>query len=110
MPTFDQIATALEDQAIEGGESCGSDCIDAVCERVRLRLLATAEPALLAVDEARPEIELAGRLELSDMDGDLRVDVIDAAELRGAWLAASTGGSSATLSGLAQATALVVAE
>jgi hypothetical protein len=104
------LADWLEDQGIEGSEACDEACFDAVCARARVRLLATAEPALMDVDIARPEIELSGTLRLSDEDGDLRVDVIEAVDLRGGWLSAVEGGSSAVLSGSGRAAALLASE
>lgn len=100
----------LGKQAITGADACDGDCFDAVCARAMLRVLAAAEPALIAVDDGRPEIQLSGTLMLEDRDGDLLADVVEAAELVGEWPASPDGGSGAGVSGSAQATAVLVAE
>jgi hypothetical protein len=101
----------LQARAIEGSEACDEACFADVCERAMVRLLAAAEPALVAVDEDRSELRLAGKLVLEDGDGDLLADEIEATELSGEWRADSDGDSGgAAVTGSGRATAIMVAE
>jgi len=100
----------LGKQAIAGADACDQGCFDAVCARAMVRVLAAVEPALMAVDDARPELQLSGSLVLEDRDGDLLADSVEVADLVGEWPAAVDGGSGANVSGLGQSTAIVVAE
>ena len=55
------------------------------CDRAVARLTSAAETALMAVDDSRPTLTLAGELLLSDTDGDLYAEQLSSEALTGEW-------------------------
>ncbi len=66
-------------------EGCDSGCVQMACDRAVARLTSAAETALMAVDETRPTLTLAGELQLDDTDGDLFAEQLSSEALTGEW-------------------------
>jgi hypothetical protein len=77
----------LADQDALEGDRCGSDCVRDTCDRAIERIAQAAQTALAALDEARPELRLHGTFKLTDDNGDLLADSMQAMPFAGEWLA-----------------------
>ncbi|MGD8858798.1 MAG: hypothetical protein PVI30_02230 [Myxococcales bacterium] len=80
----------LAEQSFDGS-ACDADCLEAACDRTIARLESAAVMALQEIDAARPTLRVDGDFELTDADGDLAVDALDAGQASGVWEPAGSG-------------------
>lgn len=86
-------------------EACDAACIDRACAYAFDQITAAADDALAIEDEERPLATLNGSFSLTDGDGDLRAEKMEAEDIDGSWAPAPNASLGDALRGTAVATA-----
>lgn len=92
-------------QAYIDNAACDDACIDRACAYAFDQITIAAADALDTEDEERPLATLNGSLSLTDDDGDLRAEKMEAERFEGSWAPAPDASLGDTLRGTAVATA-----
>jgi len=91
----------LREQTFVDASACDEDCVARVCADAMSRLLEVSRAALTAQDEQRPRATLMGELALTDDDGDLLAEQMEAERIDGQWAPAPDASLGDTLRGTA---------
>ncbi len=78
--------------------ACDATCLATSCKQAMDTIVAGIDDAIRALDDTRAALTMSGALDVRDDAGDLRIDVIEGADLTGTW-SSSDGSDSEPVSG-----------